>query len=39
MPGSIPDQATYFVSFSKEDRFKKDSCQLLAEEFVLLSND
>ena len=35
MAGSITGLATYFVSLSKEDRFKKGSCQLLAEVFVL----
>ena len=35
MPGSIPGLATYFVSLSEEDRFKKGNCQLLAEVFVL----
>ena len=35
VPGLIPGLATYFVFLCKEDRFKKGSCQLLAEVFVL----
>ena len=35
VPCLIPGLATYFVSLSEEDRFKKGSCQLRAEVFVL----